>query len=298
MSLAWSVARGDTRIGPTPLALTPLLSSALLCSAPRSSFIVLSILTAPTPQLKSEFDSSHLGSFALPLFSMSCPFGFTGLRAAQAMEQAQAARLDGQPQPDNGTNLPTGGASPNRSPSLSPSVASPPTAPLGLFTGGLRTSLGVENAHPLAVWMKEMKARGELKGVDIDEEFRALSQPPIGGDDDLIRQQQDKNWKEKRERPPVEFSSTTSNNNNNNNTNSPTQPGTAIPNGSNPAEWYPGVFSGKIDHNSHAGQSPMVKYDQEITYWNYIFPDVLTSLQNGRQGKGLNHHDEVRKQEK
>jgi len=34
------------------------------------------------------------------------------------------------------------------------------------------------------------------------------------------------------------------------------------------------------------------RYTEHITYWNYIHPDVLTSLQNGRQGLGLNHHEE------
>lgn len=34
------------------------------------------------------------------------------------------------------------------------------------------------------------------------------------------------------------------------------------------------------------------RYSEPCRYWNYIHPSVLTSLQTGREGKGLNHHDE------
>jgi len=37
---------------------------------------------------------------------------------------------------------------------------------------------------------------------------------------------------------------------------------------------------------------PEGKYTKTLTYWDYIHPDELTSLQSGREGKGLNHHDE------
>ncbi|KNC50040.1 tryptophan 2,3-dioxygenase [Thecamonas trahens ATCC 50062] len=33
-------------------------------------------------------------------------------------------------------------------------------------------------------------------------------------------------------------------------------------------------------------------YTEACTYWDYIHPETLTSLQSGREGKGLNHHDE------
>jgi hypothetical protein len=47
--------------------------------------------------------------------------------------------------------------------------------PLSLWTGGPRSSLGVENAHPLSVWMQEMQARGGLKGIDIEKVSSGLT---------------------------------------------------------------------------------------------------------------------------
>jgi hypothetical protein len=250
---------------------------------------------------------------------MSCPFGYGGLRAVQAMEQDQAARVaagaaadtaidntNGVSSTTNGaTTTNTSGPNNNNGPttparttnqpqtvSSSPGVLSPPQAPLSLWTGGLRTSLGVENAHPLAVWMKEMQARGGLKGVDIEKELLGLTLPPAA--DELLEAQREKNWKEKRERPPVELDSIATGVSDQ--LRPPPTPSPSV--GSNPTHptqlhFYPGMFGGRINHNSHANESPMTKYDQEITYWNYIHPEVLSSLQNGRQGKGLNHHDEV-----
>jgi len=34
------------------------------------------------------------------------------------------------------------------------------------------------------------------------------------------------------------------------------------------------------------------RYSEPCRYWNYIHPEKITSLQTGREGKGLNHHDE------
>lgn len=195
----------------------------------------------------------------------------------------------------NGANNST---SPTPSTSSLSSVFSPvtsPLVPLGLWTGGLRTSLGVENAHPLSVWMKEMQARGGLKGVDIEKELLgfALPPPPTSATppsdaspitSEEVQRESSKHWKQKRERPPIDLSKTAQ----------PTPDGLApvgTPGGgpTHPSELhlYPGMFSGRINHNSHSGQSPMSKYTEEITYWNYIHPDCLTSLQNGRQGKGV-----------
>jgi len=34
------------------------------------------------------------------------------------------------------------------------------------------------------------------------------------------------------------------------------------------------------------------RYSEPCRYWNYIHPEKILSLQTGREGKGLNHHDE------
>jgi hypothetical protein len=34
------------------------------------------------------------------------------------------------------------------------------------------------------------------------------------------------------------------------------------------------------------------RYKKPCTYWDYILPGELIKLQKGREGKGLNHHDE------
>jgi len=265
---------------------------------------------------------------------MSCPFGYGSLQQAQRMAE-QMEQRNGNPQPANGAAeapvaAPANGASSPEvsSASTSPQVASsstsspesnvtgpgslfPPTRaaghlklPLGLWTGGLRRSLGVENAHPISVWMKEMQSRGGLKGIDIEKELLgfetaggvlagepesassdgaepapALQQSQLEQLDELTRQQHAKNWKEKRERPPAEFDAF--------------QPAAApAPTGS-PGPFLPGAtLAPRINHNRYLAQPPAERYDQEITYWNYIHPAELASLQTGRQGKGLNHHEE------
>jgi hypothetical protein len=34
------------------------------------------------------------------------------------------------------------------------------------------------------------------------------------------------------------------------------------------------------------------RYHEPNSYWKYILPDELIKLQRGREGLGLNHHDE------
>lgn len=109
--------------------------------------------------------------------------------------------------------------------------------------------------------------------------------------DQIARAQHDKNWKEKRERPPAEIAAASAAA-----AAAAANPGAAMITGAgnnptHPADLhhFPGMFNTRINHNSHAGQNPMTKYDQEITYWNYIHPEVLTALQNGRQGKVRAH---------
>lgn len=127
---------------------------------------------------------------------MTCPFGHgSSLRQTQQLAQALAER-NGEPAGAQGSGdvvaqishvqvPPSSASPPSASASVSPPVTrpgsgnlfSPPLGsnggrsklPLSLWTGGLRTSLGVENAHPISVWMKEMQARGGLKGVDIEK---------------------------------------------------------------------------------------------------------------------------------
>lgn len=254
---------------------------------------------------------------------MTCPFGFSSLRQTQLLEKELRER-DGEEAPaasSSSSPAAPSAAAPSSSPSLPAPVKpngavfgnsdliSPPLVtkpggsklPLSLFTGGLRTSLGVENAHPISVWMKEIQARGGLKGIDIEKELLGFEGTGVlqNGDgvtnttqldelDQIARAQHDKNWKEKRERPPAEISAASAAAA----AAAAANPGAAMITGTgnnptHPADLhhFPGLFNTRINHNSHAGQNPMTKYDQEITYWNYIHPEVLTALQNGRQGK-------------
>ena len=140
-----------------------------------------------------------------------------------------------------------------------------------------------------------MQSRGGLKGIDIDKELLgfevretasgeetaagagASSVPSSPLDMDAVAAaQREKNWKQKRERPPIDIAASV-------NADAPDLAGSPT----HPAQLhlYPGMFRERINHNLHAAETPATKYDQEITYWNYIHPEILTALQNGRQGK-------------
>lgn len=217
---------------------------------------------------------------------MSCPFAASGLRQVQQLEAEMNAReqatgdkrkaadsdnQSGKKQKANGNESHSAAA-----------AAAASSAPTSVFTGGPRTSYGVENAHPLRVWMRGMQARGALEGIDIEKELQGLAGSAADETEaqKLLRQQQDKTWKEKRDHPPME-----------NNGNGATCPAgaTASKTGSSistcleslppgaplplpaPLSTYPGLFASRMDHNAH-GPNVLSKYDQEITYWNYVHP--------------------------
>jgi len=213
---------------------------------------------------------------------MSCPFGHgSSLKQARELERAMNEREQAhtQTQAQEGNGATAAPSTPSVAPTSGSNHSTPHSVPLGkrdfpyaLFTGGLRTSLGVENAHPLTVWMREMQARGQLKGIDIEKEIRGLASAGSSSADEsqlcqldkIAAEQANKDWKEKRERPPVHAA--------------PVQLAVTVPE--------------RFNHNLFRDVPPAQRYDQEITYWNYIHPEVLTQLQTGRQGKGLNHHEE------
>lgn len=136
--------------------------------------------------------------------------------------------------------------------------------------------------------MKEMQSRGGLKGIDIEKEllgFEGAVGPldaPVQGQtqlqalDEIAAQQAQKNWKEKRERPPavldastVPLSSPPTSGGSSDGSQGPTHPAQL--------HLYPGMFSGRINHNASKHIPMANKYDQEITYWNYIHPGPCTS---------------------
>lgn len=116
---------------------------------------------------------------------MTCPFGFSSLRQTQLLEKELRER-DGDDAPaSSSASSSSSPAAPSvPGPSFSPvkssgpvignaDLISPPLVnkpggsklPLSLFTGGLRTSLGVENAHPISVWMKELQVSAHTQNI-------------------------------------------------------------------------------------------------------------------------------------
>lgn len=185
----------------------------------------------------------------------------------------------------NGTDSPAGSVS------AAPGVILPPLhsgaqprLPFQLFTGGVRTSLGVENAHPISVWMKELQARGGLKGIDIEKELQGFDAAAVPAEaqslDEIAAQQAQKNWKEKRERPPAGLDASAA-----------PQTAASSSDPTHPAQihLYPGMFSGRINHNASKNIPMAAKYNQEITYWNYIHPGQCAHTRTRTDGN-IAHH--------
>jgi hypothetical protein len=134
-----------------------------------------------------------------------------------------------------------------------------------------------------------MQARGGLRGIDIEKELLSIrgegdatTLPPMPDDaqyEELLREQQAKNWKAKRERPPLDIDAQLS---------SPPAGGAGVSVGGTASVGGPSATPGSTSTYEHRPPvRNMAKYNQEITYWNYIQDRVLSNLQNGRPENGV-----------